>query len=270
MINDFQKAMDSRHAAKNLIRTKLSPLKRYSLLATALGALLYAEQGKIDMHGGKDTAQNVQIFYGKVLEIKSAQRYKYLKVDEGGKEIWVAIADAPVSIGDKIGYDKKTIMKNFKSEALDKEFAEIIFASKVQLPQKKIQTLGGMIKSTAKTTTNDNIDDQSTSSESFSKQDTYTIEEIYRWKDKLSNQTVAIKGNITKVSKNIMNKDWIHLVDGTGNKADKNNDLILTAASTDIKVGDVVIAKGKLAIDQDIGSGYFYKVIIEDAEFSKQ
>jgi len=35
-------------------------------------------------------------------------------------------------------------------------------------------------------------------------------------------------------------------------------------------VGDVVIAEGKLELDKDYGSGYFYPVILEDATIKKE
>jgi len=35
------------------------------------------------------------------------------------------------------------------------------------------------------------------------------------------------------------------------------------------KVGDVVLAKGTVRNDVDLGSGYAYKVLVEDAKFQK-
>ena len=35
------------------------------------------------------------------------------------------------------------------------------------------------------------------------------------------------------------------------------------------KVGDIVTAKGVVNVDKDFGSGYSYKIIIENATFSK-
>jgi hypothetical protein len=39
--------------------------------------------------------------------------------------------------------------------------------------------------------------------------------------------------------------------------------------ATDVAMGDVVIAKGTLAVDRDFGAGYVYPVIVEDAKVSK-
>ncbi len=266
-------------------------MKRLSITTLTLLSLLpftlHAEQGNIDMHGGKETkvpssipTQKTKIFYGKILEIKPAMGYKYLKIDENGKNIWVAIANAPVKIGDKVGYDKKTKMKNFKSKTLNQEFEEIYFASDVYLPEKATgpksmkQMLG---LSTAKKDPHAGMGrgmspepEEETPTKPFVKKEAYTVEEIHMWRKSLKDQIISIKGSVFKVSHNIMKLDWVHIGDGTGNEKKLTDDLVFTAASTTLKHGDKVIAKGKVVVDKDFGYGYFYKVIIQDASFKVQ
>jgi len=241
---------------------------------------LNAEQGKIDMHGGKDVKipsqtaiKKADIFYGKVLEIKPAMGYKYLKVEEEGKEVWIAIANAPVSIGDKVGYDKTTMMKNFYSKTLKQDFEEIYFASDVYLPQKSsapksMKEMLGLSTATKDphagiATEPKNV----TPTKAFSKKDTYTVEEIHMWRKELKNQTITLEGTVSKVSHAIMKRDWVHVGDGSGNEKSLTDDLVFTAPTTTVKRGDKVKATGKVIVDKDFGYGYFYKVIIEDAMF---
>jgi len=235
----------------------------------------YATDGKIAMHGKEETLKT-QIFYGKILEIKSAMGYKYLNIDENGTNIWIAIANAPVAVGEKIGYDKKTVMKDFKSKSLDQEFKKIYFASDVYLAQKskgpksmkEMLGLGrkkdphagmGMGKSPEP--------EDEKPALPFVKKDTYTIEEIHMWRKDLDKQTITLKGTVFKVSKDIMKRDWVHIGDGTGNEKKLTDDLVFTAINTTVKSGDTVLAKGKVAVDKDFGYGYFYPVIIETATF---
>ena len=245
---------------------------------------LSAGQGKIDMHGGKNSKVpstiNVPIFYGKVLEIKPAMGYKYLKVQEQGKEIWVAIANAPVEVGDKIGFDKKTMMKNFKSKTLGQEFKEIYFASNVYLPQKasapkSMKEMLGLSSTTKNSHASMGIGMSPQPKDEkpvkpFVKKDTYTVEEIHMWRKNLKDQNVTVTGSIFKVSKGIMKRDWIHVGDGTGNEQKLTDDLVFTASSSTIKAGDKIIAKGTVAVDKDFGYGYFYPVIIEKSTFEVQ
>jgi hypothetical protein len=233
-----------------------------------------AKETNIAMHGIEKSQKN-QIFYGKVLEIKNAMGYKYLKVDENGTQHWVAIANAPVAVGDTIGYDKKTVMKNFKSKTLKEEFKEIYFASDVYLPQKvekpkSMKELLGLSSKTDNPHTKKEVvkkPEKEISTKPFIKKEHYTIEEIHMWRKELSGETITLNATVFKVSHNIMKLDWVHLGDGTGNEKRLTDDLVFTATSTSIKSGDKVRATGKVVIDKDFGYGYFYKVIIQDANF---
>ena len=69
-----------------------------------------------------------------------------------------------------------------------------------------------------------------------------------------------------KVSKNILGKNWITLQDGTGTAPE--NTLLATSAEL-AEIGDLVTAKGMVNIDVDLGSGYKYKVVLEETTFSK-
>jgi len=247
----------------------------------------YATEGKIDMHGGKEnkmpsaiSTQRAPVFYGKVLEIKPAMGYKYLKVQEQGKQTWVAIANAPVKVGDKIGFDKKTLMKDFQSKALGQKFKEIYFASDVYLPQKStgpksMKDLLGLGSGAKDPHAGMGIGMSPQPTEEkptkpFVKKDTYTVEEVHMWRKSLKGKTVTVKGSVYKVSKGIMKRDWVHLGDGTGNEQKLTDDLVFTAPTSTIKGGDKIIATGTVAVDKDFGYGYFYPVIIEKSTFKAQ
>jgi hypothetical protein len=56
----------------------------------------------------------------------------------------------------------------------------------------------------------------------------------------------------------------LHLRDGSGTAAENTNDILVTTG-IEAKLGDVVTVKGVVRTDKDFGSGYAYKVIIEEA-----
>ena len=91
-----------------------------------------------------------------------------------------------------------------------------------------------------------------------------TIAEIYKEKTSLKGKEVSVSGKVMKFTPMIMGRNWIHLQDGSGDQKQQNFDLTITLKQP-VKVGDVVTLKGKLGLDKDIGSGYFFPVIIEDA-----
>ena len=68
-----------------------------------------------------------------------------------------------------------------------------------------------------------------------------------------------VRGKVVKYNPNIMRKDWIHIRDSSTDK-----DLTITCQA-EVKLGDVILADGKLALDKDFGYGYVYKIMLEDA-----
>lgn len=96
-----------------------------------------------------------------------------------------------------------------------------------------------------------------------------TVAEIITQAATLKDKTVDVRGKVVKVNAGIMGKNWIHLRDGSGSAAASTNDLLITSLN-EVKVGDVVTAKGIVRTDKDFGAGYFYKVLIEEATFQEK
>ena len=53
-----------------------------------------------------------------------------------------------------------------------------------------------------------------------------------------------------------------------GSATDGSND-ILDTTKDETKIGDIVLAKGVVQTDKNSGSGYSYKVLIDEAKLSK-
>jgi hypothetical protein len=97
----------------------------------------------------------------------------------------------------------------------------------------------------------------------------YKVSDLYKEKASLDMQKVTVKGRIVKVAAGIMNKNWFHLQDGSGDPAKKNNDLAITTIQDLPAVGKVVTVTGTLHKDKDFGSGYYYEVIMEEATIKR-
>ena len=90
-----------------------------------------------------------------------------------------------------------------------------------------------------------------------------TVQEVYQEKAKLNGKRVTLRGKVVKYNEAIMGKNWLHLRDGTGK--DPTDDLTVTTQAK-AKVGDTVLVEGTVTLDKDLGAGYKYDVIIEDAK----
>jgi hypothetical protein len=71
-----------------------------------------------------------------------------------------------------------------------------------------------------------------------------------------------VRGRVVKFTAEVMGKNWLHLQDGTGSAG--TNDLTVSTSGA-AAVGNMVLVRGKLGTDKDLGFGYHYDVIIEDA-----
>jgi len=92
-----------------------------------------------------------------------------------------------------------------------------------------------------------------------------TLSELIANKEKYDGQTVIVKGRCVKVNNDIMNRNWIHLQDGSLQK-----DIDLTITTTEnIQEDDIVTLQGKIALNKDFGAGYEYEIIMEDARLVK-
>ncbi|MGB4335712.1 MAG: hypothetical protein WBJ41_12830 [Chromatiaceae bacterium] len=95
-----------------------------------------------------------------------------------------------------------------------------------------------------------------------------SIADIYKEKAELAGKPVKLQGKVVKVNNNIMNRNFLHLQDGSGDPALGTNDLTITSEET-AGMGDTVSVTGTLAVDMDFGSGYKYPLLLEKASITK-
>jgi hypothetical protein len=93
-----------------------------------------------------------------------------------------------------------------------------------------------------------------------------TVAEVLAESESLDGQAAIVRARIVKVSANILGKNWITLQDGTGTPPD--NKLIATTTE-EVEAGDIRVVSGMVKANVDIGSGYKYKVVLEEATFTR-
>jgi hypothetical protein len=185
----------------------------------------------------------------RVLETMNAGGYSYIKVQDDKKEYWIAMTQRAVKPGDMINYQEQGWMQQFHSKTLNRTFEKILFAADVQ---KKVPT---QMHSTAKNIMNSPYEEAGTLS----------IAKLFKYRDKYADTKIKVIAKVTKVSKEIMGKNWVHLEDGSSFMG--KDDLVFTTKQNPPKVGSLVVATGVAKKDVDFGYGYFYPLIIEDAKF---
>ena len=199
---------------------------------------------------------------GKVVETMNAGGYTYILIEKNGKQTWVAIPMAQVTVGQEITLQPGAEMQDFSSPSLKRTFKSIIFSGGLMpKPGSVAASPGGAAKEASPS--NEKI-----SVEKAAGPDAYTVSEIHTKKAALNEKTAVVKAKVVKVSEGIMGKNFIHLKDGTGDAALGTNKLVVTSQDLP-SVGDIVTMKGTIYSDKDFGSGYKYTVIMEKATVVK-
>jgi hypothetical protein len=187
--------------------------------------------------------------------------YVYLNVEEDGKDYWMAIANMPVEVGNTYYYNGGMVMKDFISKHLDKTFEAITFAEGIRLTE-EVQI------------TEDHAHEHSSEMEATvvmtekieKAKGGNSLEEVFKNRATLDKKNVIVKGKVVKVNNGIMDKNWVHIEDGS--QFNNEKDLTITTQET-VKEGDIVTFKGTIVLNKDFGAGYVYDIILEEATLLK-
>jgi hypothetical protein len=205
---------------------------------------------------------------GRVVQTIDSGGYSYVLVKKkDGSKIWVAAPQMKLSVGEQVTFQGGMEMINFPSTTLKRTFDKVIFSNGLVETAKGKNTKTDAKKdarSPGSTGASVAVTDEKIKVKKATGTNAYTIAEVFKKKDKLKNKQVVINGKVVKVSSGIMNKNWIHIQDGTGSHTTSDNDLVITSDAIPT-VGDVITVKGKLETNKDFGGGYKYNVIIEKA-----
>ena len=199
---------------------------------------------------------------GTVAETLESGGYVYIRLEDG---VWIAANTFAVTKGDEIQYSGAMEMNDFHSKSLDKSFESILFVSEASL-------VGGDVAAKTPVALPGNGNNKKpgavqapVAGEIKPLTDGKTIADIFVESEQLEEQMVSLNAKVIKINKAIMGRNWITLQDGTGTKPE--NKLVATSQSV-VSPGDIVIVKGTVKTDVDLGRGYYYKVLLEEATFS--
>jgi hypothetical protein len=240
------------------MKTKFQAMKRKSVL---MALLAISSLCKASPYEGRPVVNHKVV----VQEVIQTTSYTYLHVKENDTLKWLAVPSMKGSAGETYYYSEGLPMKDFESKELHRKFDEVLFLGGVSP-----EPIGSKPKA-------DPGHGQTASSEPYKRKattearkdikidvpkDCITIGELYSKKEAYNGKTVKIKGIVTKYSPEIMNKNWIHLQDGTENNG--KFDLTITS-NAKVKTGDTVILEGTISINKDFGYGYSFEVMMEGA-----
>lgn len=193
-------------------------------------------------------------------EVIQTSGYTYLLLSDNGKEFWAAVSRFEAEKGKTYYYKPDIEMANFKSKELNRVFESIQFIMEISdqpLVEKKPVALTTKGRQTMEKVEGIKIEPVSGG---------VKLAEIFANKGNYAGKKVKVTGQVTKFSPEIMQKNWVHLQDGS--EADGSFDLTITTLDS-VAVGTVVTFEGVIAADKDFGYGYKYDVLLEEAKVVK-
>lgn len=193
----------------------------------------------------------------KAEEVLQTNSYTYVRVSEGGDDYWCAINKSNIDVGKTYYWLKGGEMIQFQSKELDRVFDRIFFVEALsekpileENPIMKGSSSGRQIVAEKKGLTIDRAEGGITIGELFANRKSY------------AGKSVRIRAEVEKYSPHIMNRNWVHVQDGTRDGSDY--DLVVTTQDS-LQVGETRIFEGIISLDVDFGAGYKYDVIMHDA-----
>jgi hypothetical protein len=203
---------------------------------------------------------------GPVLETMDASNYTYVRVSAASGDVWAASSHFDVKVGDRVVVPLEMPMQNFHSQSLNRDFPLIYFASFIRREGEPVPARAS--GQTPMSSHGAPVPKAEVTEPIAPPAGGSRIADVWANRKTLAGKSVTVRGKVVKFNGGIMDRNWIHIQDGSGKVEDKTNDLTITTSDT-AKVGDVITVTGTVAIDKDFTAGYAYPVIIENAKIAK-
>ena len=232
-------------------------------LLLALSLLVFLSCGKKDKEY-KSISDEKDVKSVVVEESTTAGGYAYLKVSEAGESYWIAVLNEEFEVGETLYFNSFMEVRDFNSKELDRTFESILFVDRVSRDPDQVDVVSQSQDKPAAQRKNP-MDALIDSIKIDPAPGGLSIAELYGNADKYKDQEVVVRGQVVKINRDIMDKNWVHIMDGT--RVDRS-DLTFTTTD-DFQLGDTVTIRGTVAVDKDFGAGYVYPLIVEEAELVK-
>lgn len=200
---------------------------------------------------------------GLVREQIPVDPYVYLRLETAEGELWTAVADAPITVGEPITVYNALLMEQFASATLQRTFDRLYFGA-LEPPGADAYGAAGSSAGTPIP-----ADAKVGRIEPASGANARAIGDLWLQMDRLARTTVSVRGVVVKYNGGVMGKNWIHLQDGTGEASIGTHDLAVTSLD-EVAVGDTITVTGTVRTNVDVGAGYTYVLLLEDAKVAQR
>jgi len=219
----------------------------------------------------------VETVQGRVLESFDSSGYTYVRVKTDQGEVWAATLAFKVAVGDTVVVPLENPMRNFRSQALKRDFDLVYFATRIGKPGEAAPSASSGALPPGHPPTNPAATPESPMpAEPNAKlidkiappQGGMAVANVWANRKSLAGKLITVRGKVMKYNPGIMGLNWIHLQDGSGVVKDGTHDLTVTTTN-ETRVGDVVTITGTVVVDKSFGAGYGYAVMLQGARVAR-
>ena len=216
------------------------------------------ESSSLSVDNNKENNMGDDVHKVTVVDSKDASRYVYLKVKEGPRDYWISTWKMPFNKGDVFYYKGGILKLNFYSKEHNMVFDTLYLISKIS----KVPVF-------AKTNVLDKVNTQSNDSEikkttdNFKKENIVALSKLLASPEQYKGKIIKVGGKCTKVNINIMGKNWIHLQQKDEDGQSYN---LVVTSKDNARVGEECYFEGRIDTKLDLGAGYFFDVIMQEAK----
>lgn len=197
-----------------------------------------------------------------VKEALPATRYVFLNVEEAGKTFWIATRKKEVEPGEIYFYRGGLLKTMFESKEYNKMFDTIyLVANLVSSDHSKHLNPKDITAKNPPAIPGAKVDIPTHTDRNVVHKGTIKISELVKDPKKYEGHTIQISGKCVKVNPNIMERNWIHVQDGTQDAYD----LVVTSNSY-VPEGKEFTMRAVVNLNRDFGAGYTYDLILENGE----
>jgi hypothetical protein len=201
----------------------------------------------------------------------SSGGYTYARLQTAGRDdVWIAAPEFDTEVGAQVSASLDMPMQNFESPTLHRTFPLVYFVAEVgrgggPLAAVRQGAPPALMTSHGATSTRPAAPAVTTMDPP---QGGLSIADVFAKRGSLSGKPVTVRGTVVKFNGGILDRNWIHIQDGSGSAAAADHDLTITTGAP-VAVGDVITASGVLGTNRDFGAGYAYDAILENATITR-
>lgn len=166
-----------------------------------------------------------------------------LSVRQGPWQTWVEVPDVGAGVGDYVLLGKGSARQDVEIPELGQRAPQVVDIEHVQVVDE--ETARRTVSSTAP-------------------KDAVPVQTIYAELDQRADKEIVVYGTVAKAT-SAVGSIWVHVQDGTGDAAAGTHDLTIQTQQP-VSRGQRVAFRGVLRKDVDLGFGYQYDALVEEAE----